>query len=52
MPHCANELLEETPVGGSCATASVLVSVVVALGLQGLAIVGLFLISPGCGQPT
>jgi hypothetical protein len=59
MPHRANELLEETPMSVSSGTAqlvasegvsSVLVSSV--LGLSSLAIFGVLLISPGCGQPT
>jgi hypothetical protein len=51
MQLSAYESLEETPVGVSSVAAQELVSVV-ALGLQGLAIFGLLLISPGCGQPT
>ena len=59
MQHLANELLEETPMRVSSATAqlvasegasNVLVSRV--LGLGSLAIFGVLLIIPGCGQPT
>ena len=61
MQRFANESIEETPVSVSSAASQLLVSdavvvsgVVVpsALGLGGLAIFGLLLISPGCGQPT
>ena len=61
MQPSANESMKETPAGVSVATVVGLafVSGVGALGLQslaivsplGLAIVGLLLISPGCGQP-
>ena len=56
MQRFANELLEETPTGVSSATAQRLVSSVASvslgLGLGGLAIIGLLLITPGCGLPT
>ena len=64
MQRSANELLEETPVSVSSTTAQLVASndvidpifgsVVVpsALGLGGLGIFGLLLISQGCGQPT
>ena len=55
MQRYANELLEETPAGVSSTAAQLLVSSVsvgLGLGLGGLAIIGLLLISPGCGQPT
>jgi len=51
----ANESLEGTPVGGSFAAVTVAVSLVsdiALLGLPELAMIGLLLISPGCGQPT
>ena len=53
MQPSANESMKETPAGVSVATVVGLafVSGVGALGLQSLAIVGLLLISPGCGQP-
>lgn len=58
MQRFAIELREETPAGVSSVTAQALalpVAVVVAraLGLSGLlSIIGLLLISPGCGLPT
>jgi hypothetical protein len=54
MQRFATELLEETPSGVSSSTAQLLLANVVvdALGLGRLAIIGLLLISPGCGQPT
>jgi hypothetical protein len=55
MQRCANEMVENTPVGGSStylATPSVLVSLVSVLGLEALTLFGLLLISPGCGPPT
>ena len=61
MQRFANELIEDAPMGVSSTTSQLLVpdAVVVsgvvvpsALGLGGLAIFGLLLISPGCGQPT
>jgi len=54
MQHVANESLEGAPVGAApAAVAKVsLVSLLVSLlGLQGLVIIGLLLIIPGCGQP-
>jgi hypothetical protein len=50
MQRCSNELLEETPIGASSTAISALVSVV--LGLEALTLIGLLLISPGCGPPT
>lgn len=60
MQRFATELLEETPAGVSSATAQQLVSdvgdvaasVSLGLGIGGLAIIGLLLITPGCGLPT
>ena len=56
MQRFANELLEETPAGVSSATAQPLVSTVanvgLGLGFSGLAMIGLLLITPGCGLPT
>ncbi len=58
MQRFATELLEEAPSGVSSAAAQVLVSHVASvsvglrLGLGGLAIIGLLLITPGCGLPT
>ena len=53
MQRYTHELLDETPVGVASATAPALVSdlfvVVGALGLRSLSIIGLLLISPGCG---
>jgi hypothetical protein len=55
MQLAGYESLMETPPGVPVATAVGLVStvsvVVVALGVQGLAVIGLLLILPGCGQP-
>ena len=53
MQAAAYESLKEMPNGVSVATAVGLVSTVsvVALGISGLAIIGLLLIIPGCGQP-
>jgi hypothetical protein len=55
MPRFANESIEEAPERVSSTAAQLVVSGVVvpsALGLGGLAIFGLLLISPGCGEPT
>ena len=61
MLRFANESIEETPMSVSSTTAQLVASnaivsdvvvVASALGLGGLAIFGLLLISPGCGQPT
>jgi hypothetical protein len=54
MQRCAHELLDETPVGVVSVVAPVLSSdlfvvVVDALGLRSLSLIGLLLISPGCG---
>jgi len=56
MQRCATELLDETPVGvasgtssGALVLGSDLLVVVDALGLRSLSIIGLLLISPGCG---
>ena len=54
MQRYAHELLDETPVGVASVTARVsgsdLFVVVDALGLRSLSIIGLLLISPGCGD--
>ena len=54
MQRCANESIEETPVGGSSKISSALslVGVVSVLGLEALTLIGLLLISPGCGPPA
>jgi hypothetical protein len=52
MKRSASESIEETPVGGSSMISRALVCVVSVLGLEALTLIGLLLISPGCGPPT